>query len=233
MERQNVRVIVASESPDVQYFLRGVVEEGGRAVTVGQAQDASEALTLARNLRPDVVVIDCYLPYVVGLDAIPLSQIGGLDIAQTISEEIPNIRVILLNNLDMRILPDRSLSLDIGASYSIVSRGTNIPSILQDLRHEVVPPNTLVFAKVEAKPRAPVRRKGASLYDKAIFFGGLAIAGGWLLTITMIFAPAGVPLALAGVATMLVGLAGKLTVSLRRRLIRKRAKRQETKRRAI
>ena len=223
MQRQNVRVIVASEYPEVQYFLREVVEEKGGVVTVGQAQDASEALTLARNLRPDIAIIDCYLPYVVGFDTIPLSRIGGLDIAQTISEDIPNIRVILLNNLDTGVLPDRSLSSHVGVSYSIVSRGANIPLALQDLRHKMVQPNTLVFANVEAKPRASLRRKDASLCDKAIFFGALGIAGGWLLTITMIFAPAGVPIALAGAVAVFLGLVGKLTASLWRRLLRKGA----------
>ncbi len=224
MKRQNVRVIVASEYPEVQHLLRGVVEKESGTVTVGQAQDASTALTLARNLRPDVAVIDCCLPHVVGLDDIPLSRIGGLDIAQTISEQVPNIRVILVNNLDTRILPDRSLSSDVSAVYSIESRGANIPFVLQDLSHEVVQPNALVFAKVEVEPGASLRQKVTSLSDKAIFFGGLGIVGGWFLTITMIFAPAGVFLALAGAVTLVLGLAGKLTFSWWRRLRRKGAK---------
>ncbi len=223
MKRQNVRVIVASEYPEVQHLLRGVAEEEGRAVTVGQAQDASTALTLARNLRPDVAIIDSCLPHVVGLDTIPLSRIGGLDIAQTISEQIPNIRVILVNNLDARILPDRSLSSDVSAIYSIESRGANIPFVLQDLSHEVVQPNALVFARVEVKQRVALRQKVTSLSDKAILFGGLGIVGGWFLTITMIFAPAGVFLGLAGALTLFLGLAGKLTLSWWRRLRRKGA----------
>ena len=224
MKRQNVRVIVASEYPEVQHLLRGVVEKESGTVTVGQAQDASTALTLARNLRPDVAVIDCYLPHVVGLDDIPLSRIGGLDIAQAISEQVPNIRVILVNNLDTRILPDRSLSSDVSAVYSIESRGAKIPFVLQDLRHGVVQPNALVFAKSAVEPGASLRQKVTSLSDKAIFFGGLGIVGGWFLTITMIFAPAGVFLALAGAVTLVLGLAGKLTPSWWRRLRRKGAK---------
>ncbi len=224
MKRQNVRVIVASEYPEVQHLLRGVAEEEGRAVTVGQAQDASTALTLARNLRPDVAIIDSCLPHVVGRDTIPLSRIGGLDIAQTISEQIPNIRVILVNNLDARILPDRSLSSDVSAIYSIESRGANIPFVLQGLSHEVVQPNALVFARVEVKQQAALRQKVTSLSDKAILFGGLGIVGGWFLTITTIFAPAGVFLSLAGAVTLFLGLAGKLTLSWWRRLRRKGAK---------
>lgn len=233
MKKQNVRVIIASEYPEVQYFLRGVVEKGGDVITVGQAKDASEVLTLVRNLRPDVAIIDCYLPYVCGLDTILLSRIGGLDIAQTISEEIPKIRVILLNNLDTLILPERGLGSDVDGIYSIVSKGANVPFAPQDPGDKLVQPGALVFASVEAKSGASISRRDASLSDKAIFFGALGILGGWLLTITMIFAPAGVSLALAGAATMLLGLAGKLNASWWRKLLRKRARLQETKRRAI
>ena len=220
MKNKNVRVIVASERPEVQYFLRGLVEDRGKVVTVGQAQNAPEALTLARNLRPDVAIIDCYLPCVVGLDTIPLSRTGGLDIAQTISEEIPNTRVILLNNLDTGIVPDGTLTSETGAAYSIVSQGADVPLTSEDLSDKLVQPNALVFANIEVKPEAPFRRKHASLSEKTIFFGCLGIAGGWLLTITMVLAPVGVTLASVGAAAVLFGLAVKLTASLRRRLFK-------------
>lgn len=223
MKRQNVRVIVASEYPDAQYFLRRVVEKEGGAITVGQAQDTSTALTLARNLRPDVAIIDCYLPHAVGLHTIPLLRIGGLDIAQSISEEVPNTRVILLNNLDTVILPDGSLSSDVDAIYSVGSKGAKIPLTLQDLCHEVVQPNTLVFANVEAKPRVSLGRKVASLSGKDMLFGGLAILGGLSLILTLVLAEAWVILALAGAVTIGFGIG----------LLWKRTKRMKTKKRVL
>ncbi len=221
MENKNVRVIVASERPDVQYFLREIVEDRGKIVTVGQAQNAPEALTLVRNLRPDIAIIDCYLPCVIGLDPIPLSRTCGLDIAQTISEEIPNTRVILLNNLDTGIVPNRPLTTGVGAVYSIVSQGVDVPLTSEDLSDKLVQPNALVFANIEVRPEAPFRRPNASLTEKTIFFGCLGIAGGWLLAITMVLAPVGVMLASIGAASVLFGLTVKLTTSLRRRLFRK------------
>jgi CheY-like chemotaxis protein len=221
MKRQNVRVIVASEYPEVQYFLRGLVEETGEVITVGQAQDASEALTLARNLRPDIAIIDCYLPYVVGVDTIPMSRVGGLDIAQTIFEEIPNTKVILLNNLESGILSECGLNTDVNTRCSIVSKGANIPQALQNPSDEVVPPNALVFANIEVKPSVPLEQKNISLSDKAIFFGGLSFAGGWLLIITIMFAQAGIFLTIAGAVALLFGLIGKQAPSLWRRFFRK------------
>ncbi len=53
--------MLASAYPEVRYFLREVVEEEGRALIVGQAENATKALALARNLRPDVAITDCHL----------------------------------------------------------------------------------------------------------------------------------------------------------------------------
>jgi CheY-like chemotaxis protein len=230
MKSNKVRVIVASEYPEAQDLLQGVVEEEQGVVTVGKAKDTYETLALARNLRPDVAVIDFNLPYVSGFDTVPLSRMGGLDTAQTISEEIPNTRVILLNNLDQGISLGRSSHSGNGAIYSIVNARPNGLFTLRDLSDKLVPPNALVFANVEVKQESFLGgMKGAKLYDKAILFGGLGLAAGWLLTITVIFVPVGVPLALAGGATMFLGLAGKLTFKIWHRLFRKSTRLQDTK----
>lgn len=221
MQQQSMRVMLASEYPEARYFLREIVEEGNEAVIVGQAENATRALTLARNLRPDVAIIDCYLPHAIGLDTIPLSRMSGLDTAQTISEEIPNIRVILLNNLDAVVLPERSLSSDVAALFSRERTGANIPFTLKDLYHETEPLTALVFASVETKPRAALRQKVTKISDKAILFGGLGILGGLILMLTVILAGSGAVLALAGAATMFLGLAAKLAASLWPKLLRR------------
>jgi CheY-like chemotaxis protein len=222
MKRQNVRVIIASEYPEAQDFLQGVVEGEQGVVTIGKSKDVYETLALARNLKPDAAIIDSYLPYVFGFDTLPLSRIGGLDVAQAISGEIPNTKVILLNNLDTGILLHHNSGSGNGTTYSIVSKGANVLFTPHDLSDKLVQPNALVFANVEVKPeRFFSSTKVTSLCDKAIFFGGLGVAVGWLLTITVIFSLAGVPLALAGVVTLFLGLAGKLTSKLWRRLSRK------------
>ncbi len=213
MQRQNVRVIVASEYPEVRHFLTEVVEEQGRAVIVGQAVNSTKALTLVRRLRPDVAIIDCHLPHVVGLDTVPQSRIGGLDTAQTISKEIPNTRVIV-PIWKWKSHEKDGLGPEVTASLSRDVTGANIPFTLQELCHEVAPPDTLVFANVEVKPRAVFRQRVSTISDKAVLFGGLGILSGVILMLTVMLAGAGVFVAAAGAATLLLGLAGKLAVAL-------------------
>lgn len=214
MRRQNVRVVLASEYPEVRYFLREAVEGEAGAVIVGQAENATKALTLARNLRPDVAVIDSSLPHVVGLDTVPLSRIGGLDTAQAIAEEIPNIRVIMVNNLDVKVLSERGFSVDSVASFSRERKEAKIPFTLQELYQETEPLPSLVFAEINMEQRVSLRQKVVNISDKAVLFGGLSILGGLSLILTVILAGAGVFLAVAGAATMFLGLVGKLTASL-------------------
>ncbi len=209
MQRQKVRVILASEHPQARDFLREVVEEEGWAVIVGQSGNASKALTLSRNLRPDIAIIDCYLPHVVGLDGVPLSRIGGLDTAQTISEQIPNTRVLILNNLDVEALPRHGLSSDVAAFFSRETTGASIPLTLQKLYQETEQLSTPIFANVEVQPRAALQQGVSSISDKAIFFGSLGILGGLGIMLTVTLAEAGVFVVAIGAMTMLFGLMGK------------------------
>ncbi len=69
------------------------------------------------------------------------------------------------------------------------------------------------------KPQAIPEQQSLSIADKLILFGGLGIAGGWFLIITLMLAPPGVFLALAGAATMFLSLTGKLATRLRTKAI--------------
>ncbi|MBI4303587.1 MAG: hypothetical protein HY665_04550 [Chloroflexi bacterium] len=209
MKEQSVRVVLASEHPQARSLLRGLVEEEDGAVVVGQAENAGGALTLVRNLRPDVAIIDCFLPYNVGLDSVPLSRISGLDTAQAISTEIPNMRVVLVNNLDAEALPQ----LDHGLKSPFLAREqkeADVPFTLQELYKETEPLRPLVFARVNVEPRATPWEKVGSLAEKAILFGGLSILAGLILAITIFLTPVGAFLMVAGVAAMLLGVVSKL-----------------------
>lgn len=208
MERRSMRVMVASEWPELRYFLRQAVEAEDRALIVGQAENTVRALTLARTLKPDVAIVDCYLPHTVGLDAIPLSRIGGLDAAQTISQEMPDIRVVLLNRQEAAVMPERSPDREVATSFSREVMGASVPFTLTDLWRDTETSGVLVFATVNARPR-PVQ-KLAELSDKAVLFGAIGVIGGLVLLLSVIFAGAGILLAAAGAAALILGGVTKL-----------------------
>ncbi len=64
-----LRVVIADDHRLFRDGLRGTLEEAGMEV-VGEACDGAEAVELARELDPDVVVLDLNMPGVTGLEAL-------------------------------------------------------------------------------------------------------------------------------------------------------------------
>ena len=221
MSKQVARVIVASEYPKMRYRLKELVEGEPGAVVIGQAENASRALALARKLRPDFAIIDSYLPHVVGLDTVPLSRSGGLDTAQIISEEIPHVRVILLTNTEGEIPLGSSFGQDLALSFARKELETSVPLKLRELYCDTVKPCPLVFANVEPIPLASARGKSTNLSGATIFLGSLGILVGLGLIATMFLATAGAFIALTGGVAMFFGISGKLMASFRSRPHRK------------
>ena len=79
------RVMVVDDHPIMRTALSDLLEESGRFVVVGQAGDGEEALRIAEELKPDVVVMDVIMP-----------RKNGIDACQEIMVLLPETRVIVL-----------------------------------------------------------------------------------------------------------------------------------------
>jgi CheY-like chemotaxis protein len=99
-----VRVLLADDLPDIRLVMRLLLEADGRAEVVGEAADGAEAVRLAKELRPDAVVLDLRMPGMDGVQALPL-----------IREASPGTVVVALSALPVGPMTDRAMSL--GASY--------------------------------------------------------------------------------------------------------------------
>ena len=75
---QLIRVLLADDVPEIRELLRIAVERDGRFEVVGEAGDGREAIALAEELSPDIVLLDLAMPTMDGLQAIPQvrAQIG-------------------------------------------------------------------------------------------------------------------------------------------------------------
>ncbi len=217
-EKEGARVVIASEQPQAQYFLRELIEGVGQAVVVAQAPNASTALAVTRHLRPDVVIIDCYLPHVIGMDRVALSRVGGLDVAEAISEEMPKTRVVLLNNMDTVAPLDRRFSSDPNSVYSIESMGAKLTFIPSEVEYDKVVASPIIFANISAKAHTPPVMKGIKPGDKIMLLGGSGIVVGWILILTIMLAPIGLALVLAGGLTVSFTLAARMVSSWWRRI---------------
>jgi DNA-binding NarL/FixJ family response regulator len=66
---QPIRVVVADDHPLVRDGLRALIETTDGIELVGEATNGGEAVELAQQLRPDVVLMDLAMPGLHGIDA--------------------------------------------------------------------------------------------------------------------------------------------------------------------
>jgi DNA-binding NarL/FixJ family response regulator len=78
-------ILIVDDNAQLRTLLRGIVAQEPNFHVVGEAEDGAEAIRLARDLQPDIVLLDLALPRVNGLEA--LRQIKG---------ERPEIKVIIV-----------------------------------------------------------------------------------------------------------------------------------------
>jgi DNA-binding NarL/FixJ family response regulator len=80
-----IRVLIADDHAVVRYGLRALLELSGSEV-VGEAEEGRQALRLARELQPDVAILDVTMP-----------GLNGIDVAAVLREECPDLRAVILS----------------------------------------------------------------------------------------------------------------------------------------
>ena len=67
----HLRILIADDHGIVRSGLRLALERGADIMVVGEAVDGWEAVRLAKELKPDIVIMDIAMPSLNGLDATP------------------------------------------------------------------------------------------------------------------------------------------------------------------
>ncbi len=81
-----VRVLIVDDADPIRLLLKGLLANAQGIEVVGEAGDGAEAIELARQLRPDVIIMDVTMPVMDGIEA-----------TTAIVEEFPNVRVLGLS----------------------------------------------------------------------------------------------------------------------------------------
>jgi DNA-binding NarL/FixJ family response regulator len=87
MDRKGpIRLVIADDHPIFRDGLRRLLEAEPDMKVIGEAKDGSEAVKLARQLKPDIMLLDLAMPKHPGLEALRELSDGGAN----------SVRVILL-----------------------------------------------------------------------------------------------------------------------------------------
>jgi DNA-binding NarL/FixJ family response regulator len=80
-----VRILVADDHPLTRDGIKAALALDAEFEVVAEARDGQEAVSLAEEVKPDVVLMDVRMPV-----------LGGIRATQTISRTVPNARVVML-----------------------------------------------------------------------------------------------------------------------------------------
>jgi DNA-binding NarL/FixJ family response regulator len=87
-----IRVLIADDQHLVRAGFRMLIEAQAGFAVVGEAADGLEAVTLARQVQPDVVLMDVRMPVMDGVEATRILAAPGAT---------PALRVIMLTTFDL------------------------------------------------------------------------------------------------------------------------------------
>ncbi|OQC25174.1 MAG: Oxygen regulatory protein NreC [Verrucomicrobia bacterium ADurb.Bin063] len=79
-------MLVADDHPVVRKGLQSCLSRAGRLRLVGEAADGDEALRKARELQPDVVLMDISMP-----------GMNGLMVTEMLRKELPQVKVLVVS----------------------------------------------------------------------------------------------------------------------------------------
>ena len=88
-ETVQIRILIVDDHPVVREGMAALIDRRPDLTVVGEAKDGEEALTLFRQLGPDITLIDLRMP-----------KLNGVDVIRTLRGESPAARFIVLTTFD-------------------------------------------------------------------------------------------------------------------------------------
>jgi NarL family two-component system response regulator YdfI len=150
-----IRVLIADDHMVVREGLRTVLEVAGDIELVGEATDGAEAVRLAAEVTPDVVLMDLRMPNVDGIEAL-----------RQIRADYPEIEVVILTTYDDDDLIVQGLRAGArGYLLKDAGREALFEAIRAAARGESLLPSA-VIDKVVARLRQPRTVEGETLSER-------------------------------------------------------------------
>ena len=89
IDAERIRILIADDHPLFRDGLHGLLDSVPDTEVVGEATDGKEAIELAINLQPDVILMDLKMP-----------GLNGLEAMREILNTSPHIRILVVSMLE-------------------------------------------------------------------------------------------------------------------------------------
>src|SRR6267143_5660906 len=134
-------ILLVDDNPNIRHLLRVYVETQTSFKICGEAGHGVEAIGKARDLQPDLVLIDLSMPV-----------LGGAEAASVLKAMLPRIKIILFS-MHMENVP-RSLAAAIGVDLAL-SKSDGITKLGEHLKKLLGP--------IEGADKAPILESPQSI----------------------------------------------------------------------
>ena len=114
-----IRVLIVDDSPDIRDGLKGILAPHSDVEVVGEAGHGLEAIAIANELRPDVILMDAQMP-----------RMDGMEATHFIKRHLPEAKVLFL----AMILDHRKAAVDAGADGFLL-KSSGRAELLQAIRN--------------------------------------------------------------------------------------------------
>ena len=133
----SIQVLICDDHPIVQIGLQSLINERPGMELVGQAGDGEEAVSLAKSIKPDVIVMDIVMP-----------RKNGIDAMSEIKKSNPHIRILVFSNFsdDKYVFP----AIKAGANGYLLKDSTpeELIQAISDVYHEKSSLHPVIAQKV-------------------------------------------------------------------------------------
>jgi DNA-binding NarL/FixJ family response regulator len=110
---EKISVLLVDDHSLVRLGFRRILEDAATISVVGEASDGEDAVKLALKLRPKVIVMDCALP-----------KMNGIEAMRRILEQLPETRILMLSMHSEETLISQAI--DAGAAGYILKNAIEL-----------------------------------------------------------------------------------------------------------
>ena len=117
-----MRILIADDNDRIRNAIKAMLSTEAGFEVCGEAAHGQQVLELARQLLPDLVLLDIYMP-----------ESDGFQVARQLRQEFPKLRVLIMSQGDAAMILPTALQIGVDGCLDKAYLGTELARKLRQL----------------------------------------------------------------------------------------------------